>query len=90
MYGEGSLPEDSDWRSQAACKDADTEIFFPDNENDEDSVATAKNVCGQCIARLACLEFALTNNEKYGVWGGLTTKERTSIRRARARSGAAA
>ncbi len=41
----------------------------------------AKRICGMCPIRTACLEYALDNDERFGVWGGLSEKERLEIRR---------
>lgn len=67
------------------CLQYPTDIFYPEaddlgnyNESDFD---TAKNICSSCWLKDKCLEFALKTNEKEGVWGGTTPKERRSIRR---------
>ena len=70
----------NDWRQDAACRDLDTAVFFP--ENDEE-VATALAVCATCPVREACLEFALVTRQDDGIWGGLTETERRRVRRRR-------
>ncbi len=67
-----------DWQEHAACKEADPDLFFPERGSPGDS---AKRVCVNCSVRLECLEYALANSERYGVWGGLTERERTRLRR---------
>jgi WhiB family redox-sensing transcriptional regulator len=62
------------------CSQYDLEIFFPEEYTDE-AVAAAKEVCSNCWIKDKCLSFALSTNEKEGVWGGTTPKERRSIRR---------
>ena len=69
-----------DWRQDAACRDLDTAIFFPDTDED---AATALAVCASCPVREACLEFALLTRQDDGVWGGLTENERRRVRRRR-------
>ena len=69
-----------DWRLQAACRDLDTAIFFPDSD---DGAASAKAVCASCPVRDACLEFALVTRQDDGVWGGLDETERRRVRRRR-------
>lgn len=67
-----------DWQEDAACKHADADLFFPERGSPGDS---AKRVCVTCDVRLDCLEYALANGERYGIWGGLTERERTRLRR---------
>lgn len=79
--------DDADWRQQAACRGADTSVFFPDS--DEDARA-AKAICATCAVREPCLAFALANRQEQGVWGGLTETERRRVRRRRAEAARAA
>jgi WhiB family transcriptional regulator, redox-sensing transcriptional regulator len=67
-----------DWQERAACREANPDLFFPERGSPGDS---AKRVCVTCDVRLECLEYALANCERYGVWGGLTERERTRLRR---------
>ena len=69
-----------EWRLDAACRDLDTAIFFPDSEEDS---GPALAVCASCPVRQACLEFALITRQDDGVWGGLTETERRRLRRRR-------
>lgn len=69
-----------DWRFDAACRDLDTAIFFPDTD---DQIAQAKAVCATCPVRDACLEFAVITRQNDGVWGGLDENERRRVRRLR-------
>lgn len=73
------------WRSKAACKGLEPEIFYPSSE-DEDDALPAKAVCGECVVREACLEHALAIREKDGIWGGATERERRRIIRQRRRT----
>jgi WhiB family redox-sensing transcriptional regulator len=70
----------NDWRQDAACRDLDTAVFFPDTEEE---VAAALAVCAACPVREACLEFALVTRQDDGVWGGMTETERRRVRRRR-------
>jgi WhiB family transcriptional regulator, redox-sensing transcriptional regulator len=70
----------NEWRQDAACRDLDTAIFFP--ETDE-AAAAAKAVCATCPVREACLQFALITRQDDGVWGGLDENERRRLRRRR-------
>jgi WhiB family redox-sensing transcriptional regulator len=51
--------------------------FYPETLHE---VAVAKAVCAGCKVRQMCLETALRNRERHGVWGGLTERERARLR----------
>ncbi len=68
------------WRQRGACRGLDPGIFYPASEEDADE---AKAICATCPVQQLCLEHALTNRERDGVWGGLTEKERRRIIRQR-------
>jgi WhiB family redox-sensing transcriptional regulator len=81
---------DKSWQKQANCMGVDPDLFFPERGA---STREAKEVCRGCVVREDCLEYALANGEKFGIWGGLSERERRKIRRRRAlerRSGAIA
>jgi WhiB family redox-sensing transcriptional regulator len=65
---------------RAACLGADPSKFFTLRG---ESTKDAKKVCNSCLAQKACLEYALANNEKHGIWGGKSERERRKIRRQR-------
>ncbi len=69
------------WQDLANCRGANADLFFPERGA---STRTAKSICGQCTVREECLEFAIVNSEKFGIWGGLSERERRKIRRQRA------
>ena len=77
---------DYSWRDHALCRDTDPELFFPVGTTGLALVAIdrAKQVCGECEVRVACLDFALETNQDSGIWGGLSEEERRAIRRERA------
>jgi WhiB family redox-sensing transcriptional regulator len=68
------------WQKRANCIGVDPEIFFPEQG---ESVREARQVCLGCVVRAECLEFALANGEKFGIWGGMSERERRRIRRSR-------
>jgi len=68
------------WQDNANCKGANANLFFPERGA---STRTAKGICRECQVRGACLEFAITTGEKFGIWGGLSERERRRIRRER-------
>jgi len=64
------------WREQAACRGTDLEVFFPGRG---ESAGPARRVCAGCPVRQPCLDYAITNRIAYGVWGGLTERERRAL-----------
>ncbi len=77
------LTEDKSWQSRANCMGVDPDLFFPERGA---STKEAKEVCRGCVVRDDCLEFALRNSEKFGIWGGMSERERRRVRRQRALS----
>jgi WhiB family redox-sensing transcriptional regulator len=65
---------------QANCTGCDPELFFPERGV---STREAKEACRGCVVREECLEFALDNREKFGIWGGMSERERRRLRRNR-------
>lgn len=72
--------DEQGWQVAANCLGVDPDLFFPERGA---STREAKAVCKGCQVREDCLEFALTNGEKFGIWGGLSERERRRIRRQR-------
>ena len=79
MSGITSAPPD-DFFADAACKGADTAVFFPVSEN---GGAEAKAICAGCPVAAQCLEYAIETHQPDGVWGGLTAVERHRLVRRR-------
>lgn len=74
--------QDESWRTEAACKDEDPRLFDDDRTvGIEERRAKAKEICGRCAVKFACLEAALENGEHGGIWGGLTPRELSALRR---------
>ncbi len=69
------------WQDEANCLGVDPDLFFPERGA---STREAKEVCKGCVVRESCLEYALDNGEKFGIWGGMSERERRRIRRQRA------
>ncbi len=69
------------WQEQANCLGVDPDLFFPERGA---STREAKAVCRSCEVQGDCLEYALAHGEKFGIWGGLSERERRRVRRARA------
>ena len=72
---------DRRWQERANCLGVDPDLFFPERGA---STKEAKGVCGGCEVRMECLEYALRHGEKFGIWGGMSERERRRIRRQRA------
>ena len=66
------------WQADALCAQTDPEAFFPEKGG---STREAKRICLGCEVRDACLEYALANDERFGIWGGLSERERRRLKR---------
>lgn len=75
------LDDDSSfsWQGDALCAQTDPEAFFPEKGG---STREAKRVCQSCTVRTECLEYALAHDERFGIWGGLSERERRKLKRA--------
>ena len=69
-----------EWREQANCKGVKTDLFYPDRHQESTSLV-AKEVCAGCVVREECLNFALRNGERHGIWGGMSERQRKKLRR---------
>jgi len=69
---------DPGWQDRALCAQTDPEAFFPEKGG---STREAKKVCRSCEVRAECLEYALEHDERFGIWGGLSERERRRIKR---------
>jgi WhiB family redox-sensing transcriptional regulator len=78
---------DRSWQRRANCTGVDPDLFYPERGT---STREAKEVCYGCVVRQECLDYAIANGEKFGIWGGLSERERRKVRRARALSKVAA
>ncbi len=76
-----------DWQTDALCAQTDPEAFFPEKGG---STRDAKKVCTSCEVREECLEYALNKGERFGIWGGLSERERRKYDKVRGGEGAAA
>src|SRR4051812_1063202 len=72
----GGLP--GAWAAEAACRGTDPDEWIDDGPGQPTGVARA--ICAACPARAACLAHALAHDEPWGMWGGLTTRERVAHR----------
>lgn len=67
------ISEERPWLVFAACRDADPDLFFPANREEAEQ---ALAICASCPVQPECLSYALEAGERFGIWGGLTEKER--------------
>jgi len=65
------------WQQKALCAQTDPEAFFPEKGG---STREAKRICLGCEVKDACLEYALENEERFGIWGGLSERERRRLK----------
>jgi WhiB family redox-sensing transcriptional regulator len=70
--------EDEQWQERALCAQTDPEAFFPEKGG---STREAKRICLGCEVRDRCLEYALAHDERFGIWGGLSERERRRLKR---------
>ena len=73
------ISDERPWVVFGACRDADPDLFFPTSRDSSDK---AMAICGSCPVQPECLDYAFDAGERFGIWGGLTEKDR---RKARAR-----
>ena len=72
------ITDERPWAVFAACRDRDPDVFFPATPEDE---REAIRICQGCSVQQDCLEFALQARVRFGIWGGLTEKQRRSLER---------
>jgi WhiB family redox-sensing transcriptional regulator len=78
VVGGGDVLDLTTWQERALCSQTDPEAFFPEKGG---STREAKKVCLGCEVRVECLEYALANDERFGIWGGLSERERRRVKR---------
>ena len=69
---------EQEWQDQALCAQTDPEAFFPEKGG---STREAKRICKACAVRDDCLEYALEHDERFGIWGGLSERERRKLKK---------
>lgn len=70
--------QNEDWQHRALCAQTDPESFFPDKGG---TTQPAKKICLTCPVRQQCLDYALDHDERWGVWGGYSERERRRLKR---------
>jgi WhiB family redox-sensing transcriptional regulator len=66
------------WQADALCAQTDPEAFFPEKGG---STRDAKRICTGCEVKAQCLDYALKNDERFGIWGGLSERERRKLKK---------
>ncbi|MGH3770576.1 MAG: WhiB family transcriptional regulator [Pseudonocardiaceae bacterium] len=77
-WGLSGALDQQEWQERALCAQTDPEAFFPEKGG---STREAKRICAGCEVRAECLEYALTFDERFGIWGGLSERERRRLKR---------
>jgi WhiB family redox-sensing transcriptional regulator len=70
--------DEQEWQERALCAQTDPEAFFPEKGG---STREAKRICQGCEVRSECLEYALAHDERFGIWGGLSERERRKLKK---------
>jgi WhiB family transcriptional regulator, redox-sensing transcriptional regulator len=78
LFGDPADDPAMGWQERALCAQTDPEAFFPEKGG---STREAKKVCTGCEVRVECLEYALEHDERFGIWGGLSERERRKLKR---------
>ena len=66
------------WQTDALCAQTDPEAFFPEKGG---STREAKRICQVCEVKADCLEYALAHDERFGIWSGLSERERRKLKK---------
>ncbi|GAA1234339.1 WhiB family transcriptional regulator [Prauserella halophila] len=72
------ITDEQQWQERALCAQTDPEAFFPEKGG---STREAKRICQGCEVKDDCLEYALAHDERFGIWGGLSERERRKLKK---------
>jgi WhiB family redox-sensing transcriptional regulator len=67
------------WHADAVCRQIGGDEWFP---NKGESPREAKKICATCPVSAECLQYALDNDERFGIWGGVTERDRRKLKKA--------
>lgn len=70
------------WQELAKCRGRSSAVFYPQRGV---PTASARALCKECAVKQECLHYALENDERFGIWGGLSERERRKLQRERFR-----
>ena len=77
-----SVKSEKAWHVRAECAGVNPDRFYPNDApefNTPAEIDITKKICADCVVRSQCLEYAITTNQKAGIWGGQTEEERASL-----------
>lgn len=76
--------DDSSWRDDAACRNADPDLLFPVGTTGDaiEDTEAAIALCRRCPVREQCLEYAMVTNQRDGIWGAMSEEDRRRMRSA--------
>jgi len=77
-WGLGGAADAEAWRNDGLCAQVDPELWYPEKGG---STKDAKSVCLGCPVQTECLQYALDNDERFGIWGGYSERERRALKR---------
>lgn len=77
--------DEQEWAERGLCQETDPEMFFPEKGG---STTGAKQICRRCPVMAECLIYALDHDERFGVWGGMSERERRKLKRSDERGAA--
>lgn len=87
IMGMGPLVNTQPWVESAVCTSVDPDLWYPDHG---ESGSAAKAICATCPVKIPCLEYALSREERWGIWGGVSANQRQLMKRRQRRGGNAA
>lgn len=69
------------WWEFANCAGLDPSVFYADGYHAREQVRAAQRICGNCLVRAECGDYAIRTGERWGVWGGMSQRELRQRRR---------
>lgn len=75
-----SYRDPDDWRTRADCRSVDPALWHPETGHEQDS-RKARRICHQCPVEGQCLNYALDQDIRYGIYGGMSKTDRRRLRR---------
>jgi WhiB family redox-sensing transcriptional regulator len=70
-----------DWHADGACRGMDANLWFPRAGESIRLIRLAQSICSACPVQPECLDYAVSSIEPFGIWGGLTERQRRQLRK---------
>lgn len=70
--------EEEAWMADGVCRSVGGELWFPE-KGDHYSASKARAICQDCPSKQPCLEYAMSRNERFGIWGGASERDRRKL-----------